>query len=224
MSNPMRRPRFSFTLILVVLALTTLPSAAGATSPHWYRNGVKIAEGLKIKIDTYSPSLTIVDNVEEFQVKCEVYDEGHVWNPIGGGKGLDDVTRFETEKCTVSGLGTECSVAVIAPVSELSSWATELEVTGTRTIDKIKKIVLKVELGSKCTRLANDAVIYEGELKPAFINGTTGSQEGCLKKTDSFDEFEEESGELTSSIKSKANIEGADCVWASEGIITVKNP
>jgi hypothetical protein len=203
---------------------TMLPSVARATSPHWYSNGVKLAEGLIVKIDTYSPQFTIVDNIEEFQVSCEVFDEGHIWNPTGGGKGLDDVTRFETEKCTVSGLGPECSVAVIGPISAISPWTTELEAVGTRILDKIKKIVLKVELGSKCTRRANTTVIYEGELKPTFINGTTGSQEGCFKKTDSFDEFGEESGELNSSLKSKANIEGDDCVWASEKIITVKNP
>jgi len=197
--------------VLAVVAFATMTSSAMAL-PHWYSNGVKISEGTaekpnKVQVITWG-TLTL-ENAALGKVICKVSDAGNVWNPAGGGNGLDEIVLFDLYECTSATCeGTVTVTAALLP------WLTEL-VAGPPIRDRVKGISVTV----KCTKPVVEAT-FTGELTPEIVNGTSAAKP-------SFAEFGAGSGELEGPVGiGKAKISGKDKFlgFNEQELITVKNP
>ncbi len=115
-------------------------------------------------------------------VTCKKSDAGNIWNPEGGGAGLDETVLFNLYECQAG----ECPKGVTVSASGLP-WPSELEEApaGSGVIrDKTTGMSLAIECESRATWH------YTGELAPKVVNGT--------KTKPTFEEFDEGSGALES--------------------------
>ena len=238
----MRKLMLSLAPLLAVAAFAVVPAAAQAQA-HWYSNGLKLAENTehKVRIQSFSHELKLIDKEIRgaplvFEVKCEVYNLGKIWNPTGGGAGQDSIIQFAPVNPCTTNINAACTVAVfpetLAGVVSLP-WASELEGgVGGPFHDKINGVAVTVQVGASatCGALANGELEYKlvapEELKPKFNSLTTGTKAGCEAGTTSLAEFTAATGRLTSNAGTKGEIIGNVCIWgATEGqVIKVKNP
>ncbi|HEY5343052.1 MAG TPA: hypothetical protein VIJ66_05275 [Solirubrobacteraceae bacterium] len=195
----------AFAPLLVVAAFAIVPTVAQA-QPHWYSNGTKIG-ATKVAVTTHG-HLKLEDKELEGGTKFtegEVKDCGYIWNPVGGGAGLDEITCFETSK-NVSNICPEGAVTEVVPTK--LPWLTEL-IAGPPILDRITGI----EIDIRCSGTV--VATYEGTLEPKFVNSNP-----------SFAEFNG-SGFLTNTATgTKGAISGNDFIEGPSGDnpITVKNP
>jgi hypothetical protein len=134
------------TAVLIVAALAAMPAVAQAT-PHYYVNGTKLPEGERVPILEWG--LLTMNQEPETSVRfttCEVAAGGFIENPVGGGAGSGQTTRFATWNCTNrecppgevetgEGHKYETQSEIIAPPQDLpwSSLLTEAEAGKIRT-------------------------------------------------------------------------------------------
>jgi hypothetical protein len=107
-------------------------------------------------------------------VKCNVLDEGAVWNTVVEKNGLDEVTLFTNHKCLAAPACAGVTVTAVA-----LPWASELQ-PGPPIRDKIKGIQITVN----CPGVLNEA--FAGELEPKVVNNSPsylefGAGSGGLK-------------------------------------------
>src|SRR5450759_4154223 len=82
----------AFVPLLAVAAFTVVPSVASA-APHWYSNGTIIG-ATKVAVTTHG-ELKLEDPTLGKFTGGGCTDTGNIWNPTGGGAGLDEITGFE---------------------------------------------------------------------------------------------------------------------------------
>jgi hypothetical protein len=202
--------------LLAVAAFAVLPAVASA-APHWYSNGTRIPfrNTPKVAVTTHSTPAGLSLVALGHTINCTVKDTGNIWNPANEGAGKDEITGFTNEACVAT--PPVCEVGSVELVPGKLPWATHLA-TGPR--DVIEGIEIKLE----CSGTVVD--IFTGSLSTNFHNGTTGTLAGCTAETDSYAEFDAESGHLTDPEGHEATATGRDCIWGPAGdeVITVKNP
>jgi hypothetical protein len=202
--------------LLAVAAFAVAPAVAQA-QPHWYSNGKKLGS-TKVAVTTHStPAGLSFDSLGHHSV-CTVSDTGHIWNPAGGGAGLGEINTFVLTPCVATPPICPAGTTLELPATELP-WKTHL--TGPASRDVIEGI----EIGAQCSGVLLDT--WRGTLSVAFHNGTAGSLAGCTETpTDSYGEFDAESGTIVDAEGHASTFDGRDCIWGPPGgqIITVKNP
>jgi hypothetical protein len=211
----------AFLPLLAVAAFAVMPAVAQA-QPHWYSNGVRIAQNKPVTVTTKG-TLDFSGAGETFT--CKVTDKGTVTNPTGGGAGVDSITEFVNKECVVEPAScavgeTETLVASRggSPLSATNEWPSTL-LAGPPIRDEIREIELKVE----CNGVIKD--VFTGKLTPKFVNGSPVTT--CKEATDSFAEFDEPgSGFLEDPVKNHGVPSGKDFIEGPAGdrCITVKNP
>jgi hypothetical protein len=117
--------------------LAVVPAVAQALTPHYYSSGVRISEDDKVPILEWG-QLTI-DPCEPnglcAEVTCEDSAGGFIENPVGGGNGKAQTTRFSTWNCSdaecppgeveIKGQKYEKQFEIIAPPHDLP-WPSSL--------------------------------------------------------------------------------------------------
>jgi hypothetical protein len=217
----------AFVPLLAVAAFAVMPAMAQAAEPHWYSNGTLIGS-TKVAVSTHSTpaglSLTALGNT----ITCTVEDDGYIWNPTGGGAGLDEIASFTNSACgpvtPTCAAGETLSLIALnstngQPVG-VTPWPTHLA-AGSR--DVIEDIEIVIE----CNGKVKDA--FHGTLSIRIHNGVAGSLAACTATpTDTYGEFDTASGELEDNAipKNKATADGKDCIWGPSGdeVITIKSP
>jgi hypothetical protein len=216
MSKKLYAPLLPF---LAVVAFAVIPAVAQA-APHWYSNGVRIPfrNTPKVAVTTHSTPAGLSLIALGHEIICTVSDTGHIWNPANEGAGLDEVNTFVNTACVAT--------PPICPAgTELEVIATELPWKTHLTGPPFRIVIEGVEIDIQCSGVLVDT--FRGTLSTAFHNGTAGSLAACTATpTDSFGEFDAESGTLVDAEGNKATADGKDCIWGPSGdeIITVKNP
>lgn len=171
-------------------------------SPTWLSNGKSI--GASPKAQTLSWGTLSFSGPAIPTITCKKSDAGNIWNE--GGVGLDETVLFDLYECS----GAECPGARVT-ASGLP-WHSELAEPSKGVLtDRTTGIVLTVGCGEA-------EATFTGELTPRFISkaGTTSP---------SYDEFNAESGTLTSKEGGTLTLTGKDYVRGfDEGdeVVTVK--
>jgi hypothetical protein len=194
-----------------------MPSVSQAAF-HWYSNGKRLAfGGAHVAVTTQSAPAGLSLVTPTNTINCAVNDTGHVWNPANEGAGKDEINTFTNSGCVAT--------PAICPVgTTLELIATELP-WPTHLAAGPRIVIEKIEIDIRCSGTV--VATFRGTLSVAFHNGTTGSAAGCTATpTDSFAEFDTESGTLEDAEGTKATATGKDCIWGPSGdeVITVKNP
>lgn len=164
--------------LLAIAAFAMTPAAAQALVPHWYVNGNKLAEGEVVPVIAWG-QLTLESEPagSAAPTVCENAAGGTIVNPVGGGAGKGQTTRFSTWNCA----DTECPAGVvdgfekefevISPPQDLP-WPSEL--IGTSPKFKLNSEKVVVELGCVLHGLTKEAA---GEGGPTEATGTAGENE-----------------------------------------------
>lgn len=211
-----------YATLLPLLAVAAMAMSAGASQaaiPHWFEcqkvgvgNGnfkdsecelseaggpwswVKLTS-TKVQVITFG-KLTLT--IGTTKITCKVLDGGNIWNPTGGGAGLDEILAFTNYECSISPT-TECTEG-LELIAEKLPWSTKL-VEGVPIRDEITGINIRF----KCTKPARN-LLFTGTLKPKFVLGHP-----------SFFEFDTESGHLTNTEVGEATVSGKDHIITDEG-------
>jgi hypothetical protein len=184
-------------------ALTTKEPAPPA--PHWYSNGVVIAEGTPEIVKT-SATLTLHALSGALVVTCKVKDQETIENPAGGGAGVDKVTVFTLSGCKAP---SACSKGEKLEVHASAPGSTKLLVG-----PPIRDEVPGVEFRIVCKKAGEKVLdILTGTLTPEVGNSVLAFGAG--------------SGELKESGGAgKATVSGTDKLKGpkKDTIITAKTP
>jgi hypothetical protein len=159
----------------------------------------------KTEVSSFGKLTLTVKGPPELVVKCNVLDEGNIWNVTEATAGKDEVTAFINKKCTSP---TCTGTVTIEPVAASLPWLTEL-VAGPK--DKIAGIEIKLT----CTSPSLSET-FKGTLEPTVVNGSP-----------SYLDFEgATSGHLTGSTLGEATVKGKDFIAETETAdnIDVVNP
>lgn len=162
--------------VLAVAALSVVPAAAQA-APHWYVNGTKVAEGEKVPVIEWGAlSFGSEPNPGDW-LTCEFDGGGFVENPVGGGAGSGQTTRFASWDCVTNECpegaieGLEKEYEVIVPPQDLP-WPDELIGSSPKFRLNFTKVVL--ELGCVLHPLTKAEA---GEGGPRTATGEAGENE-----------------------------------------------
>jgi hypothetical protein len=141
---------------LVVIASFAMTPAAAQATPHYYVNQLKLAEGEKVPVIAWG-QLTLASEPEGkvAVTQCENAAGGFIENPVGGGPGAGQTTRWATWNCTnaecppgevelAPGLKVEKEFEVVSPPQDLP-WPNTL--TGVPGAFKLNSTGVVVELG-----------------------------------------------------------------------------
>ncbi len=141
---------------LLVLSALVLPTAAQAL-PHWYQGKVLLTSPA-----TVSTAGSLTFSSASAVVKCTVSDSEEVWNPVGGGAGLDLMLGFTTSGCKVTKSTSACPKKGSTPtvVANGLTWPSFLR-AGTPIVDEILKVRLIV--GCLAGAVPQE---FEGSLSP----------------------------------------------------------
>lgn len=91
--------------MLATAVFVATPALARAAGPHYYKNGVKMAEGERVPYISWGHlALTDIDGTG---VECENAVSGWEENPLGGGPGKAETNGWTAYNCT----NTECEDA-----------------------------------------------------------------------------------------------------------------
>ncbi len=172
----------------------TLTSGSGQPQlfPHWYSNGQLLGEEPKAQTVSWG-RLTFHTPLGD--VSCKKSDAGNIWNPLGGGAGLDETVLFDLYECS-----SEACPGAQVTASGLP-WPSELQeaIAGTGVI---LDATTGIQLTVRCGELQRT---FEGTLTPRVVN-----RPGTAEPT--FEEFGEGSGELASKEGGTLSVSGNDYV------------
>ncbi len=191
--------------LFAVAAFAILPATSQAAY-HWYVGGTRLPfTSAKTEVSSYG-KLTLEVPAAALTVKCNVLNEGNIWNTVLAEVGKDEITNFLNNKCT----STPACTGVLTVTAEGLPWPTELSAAAPAK-DKITGIKVKVV----CTAPALSET-FSGSLEPAYVNGTP-----------SYAEFKgAESGHLTGPTLGEATVKGKVFIAVTETAanVTVANP
>jgi hypothetical protein len=197
-----------------VVAFAVAPAVAQA-EPHWYANGIKLAEAETVPVTTAGAlTLEVKEETKTYKVKCKVAGKGTVVNPTGGGAGTDQITELVFSSCKLG--KTETPPCVGEPITVTAGglpWASVLAPLGTTTriLDKITVTALEIKCGATLLH---------------SFTGTWTPRVGISKKTNGgVLSWGVGSGELTSGTV-KMTAKGASLITGPTGKerITARNP
>jgi len=98
--------------LVVIASFVMMPAAAQALAPHWYVDGVKAEEGVKVPVIAWGQLTLEPEPIGvAASTTCENAAGGFLENPSGGGPGKGQTSRFSTWNCT----NAECPPGEIAP-------------------------------------------------------------------------------------------------------------
>ncbi|HEV2923904.1 MAG TPA: hypothetical protein VGW98_07710 [Solirubrobacteraceae bacterium] len=174
----------SFAPLLAIVAFAVMPAAAQAV-PHWTVNGA-LATSEHTQITSWGTVTFRVVKGGTGAVTCKKADAGDIWNPVGGGAGLDSTVLFAYYECEGEGV---CPVGdTLKVTSSALPWASELiEVAGVIR-DETKAMHVAIECYEPGGKLAG-STSFVGSLKPRVVHGSSALHPG-------FEEFDPGSGEL----------------------------
>ncbi len=163
---------------LLVVSALVIPAAAQAL-PHWYQGKVLLTSPATVST---AGSLTFSSPSEV--VKCTVADSEEVWNPVGGGAGMDLMLGFTTSKCKVTKATAACPKKGSTPtvLANGLTWPSFLQ-AGTPIVDEILKVRLIV--GCLAGAVPQE---FEGSLSPTvektklLFGGPSSTLENVLKE------------------------------------------
>lgn len=217
----------AFVPLVAAVALAATPAVSQAAF-HWHSNGTLIGS-TKVAVSTHSTPAGLSLTALGRTITCTVEDDGSIWNPTGGGAGLDEIASFTNSSChpvtpTCAEGETLSLIAVNStngePVS-VTPWPTHLAAGSRDVIEDVEIVIV-------CNTTVKDA--FHGTLSVHIHNGTAGSLAACTEEpTDTYGAFDTASGELEDNAtptKNKATANGKDCIWGPTGdeVITVENP
>jgi hypothetical protein len=140
--------------ILGLAALAALPTAAQASSPHWYVNGSVLAETEKVPVISWGRLTLQPEPAVAQPTTCENAAGGYVENPAGGGAGKGATLRFASWNCSSA----ECPAGKVSILgkefekeSEVSSapqsfpWPSELIGTAPKFKTNSTGVVVKLD-------------------------------------------------------------------------------
>ena len=199
--------------LVVTAAVAVMPVAAQA-EPHWYRNGVIIKEGKRVQTVTWG-KLTF--NTPVGVIICKWTDAHELYNPVGGGRGLDESFLYDAYECSAPGC------PAIIRVKFEKRWLTGLVPVepgkiGDQMTEGAVRLTCYVPASEKEEEKVLSSALFSGELTPVFKNGTSATKPSA-------EEFSPASGMLTSEI-GPATVEGTDKMMGFEAqeVIAVKDP
>ena len=83
-----------------LLALSALGASPAHAAPHIFKNGVLATEGEKIPVVSWGKLTLAPEPPVAAVTTCENVVGGFAENPVGGGAGIGQTTRFATYNCT----------------------------------------------------------------------------------------------------------------------------
>ena len=190
-----------------------------AATPHVYKNGLKLAEGKKLR--TIGWGTLKLTNATLGEIECHTISAGYSENPTGGGAAIGKVQAFSPYECvaeTCKSLGgtkieiTPEKLPWNAEVVEPETGAFRMK-TGNRT-----KTAGAIFFTVNCEGVTKPQ--FSGEETPKILNNglTIGSAPGE-------EEFDAGAGELESEVGAgKVAGRGKGMGYAAEELIEVKNP
>ncbi len=219
----------AFLPLLAVAAFAVLPAVAQAQVPHWYSCEKRLGTG-----EFRDPICTKAAPPKEFEwirlvesvpvvvktkgtlelagITCKVNDGGVAENPLGGGAGVNIVTKVVNTEC--KGKCPNPEVTALhggAPLSLINAWPSVLE---EKVAGEIRDNISGIELVVLCEVSGKKEVVdvFSGSLTP--------------KVGSSVLEFGAGSGELEDPAKNKARVVGNDEIEGPAGDvgITAKTP
>jgi hypothetical protein len=186
--------------LLAVAAIAAMPVVAQAEGTHFYRNGTKITEGLRVPTITWGP---LTNSNGGGAWACTNFAGGYVENPVGGGAGVEVIQNWASAECSTA----ECPLdtrfeGILNPEKNGNKgWfghvteeegVSRLETTG---IDLVLSCWTQapwgpgnVSTGERGTPVA-PVLPFKGTWTPKLKNGTTGGKPSKV-------EFGRGSGEL----------------------------
>jgi hypothetical protein len=213
--------RKMYALLLPVIAVAAMAMTAGAAqaAPHWFvceklatetgkftdSECEKAGKGFwewkavgnaehKVQVVTFG-KLTL--KTKTITLECKVIDGGNIWNPAGGGAGLDEILAFTNYECvTLVGMCAEPEI-----IAEKLPWSTKL-LAGPPIKDEITGITITV----KCGKAA--VATFTGTLTPNMVNGSGGHP--------AFAQFTATTGKLKAGAE-EAEVTGHDFLLTDEG-------
>jgi len=206
--------------LVVVTAFLVIPAASQAV-PHVYRNGVKSAEGTKLRTLTWG--VFHLSNATTGEVECHAALPGFLENPTGGGQATGQVQAFSPYECvsnTCIGQGGK----FVEVTTEHLPWTVELTEPSAGVFRQ--KIGVKGEKGGK----GSAELFYNcegvtkvhpfGENSPLFLNNglSIGATPGEIEFDPGSAEFESEIGGFKTAAKLKT------MGFSSQDLLKVKNP
>jgi hypothetical protein len=195
--------------LLAIAAIAVLPVAAAQAEPHWYSNNIKLAAGTPV----YNIAWGTISLEGNGVITCHNSAISTIENPSSGTAGVDSIESFNPTDC----VSASCPGSMVLTAEGLP-WLTLLE----EEAGVLRDHVAGVKVRAKCTIPGVGVVVntvYEGELKPQTVNGTSATKP-------SFDEFGPGSGELVSAELGNGKNTGKNKVqgYEKQELITVKNP
>jgi hypothetical protein len=160
---------------VAVVAIFVAAPAAAQAEPHWYIGSVRIPEGKKVTLKT-GGTLTFTETFSGTAVTCSVVDAEVVYNPVGGGAGLDSMKAFKVTHCAPPPCPSKNGVVRPLVVTALNlPWASKLV-----GVSPIADEFTGVELKFQC-KGSSVFQTYSGTLSPwvglgqlEFNSPTTG--------------------------------------------------
>jgi hypothetical protein len=150
--------------MLAIVAFAVVPAVAQA-EPHWYQK--KVLLGASPTTVTTAGTLTL--NALSATTVCKVNDAEEIWNPAGGGAGLDLMTAFNLFKCKVKVASAACPKGPITVVAEGLPWPSRLFTEPPSTIrDEITKVQLNIGCANSAGTVGD---VFEGTLTPQVVKG-----------------------------------------------------
>jgi hypothetical protein len=152
----------------------TLTTLANASPAYWYRNGAKIAQGVKVPIISWG---TLTLHSAEDPVTCHTVGGGYIENPVGGGTGIDRIESFTPFF--------SCAAPACPAVNEVKAeklpWPSELIDEGEGVItEKSTGIALRVKCFVPATTEEAEQVmsnvVFSGEWTPSIQSGTSATK------------------------------------------------
>jgi hypothetical protein len=198
--------------VLTVIAFALAAPAAQASEPHWYRceevSGGTLERGCtstgtggfsKILVGASPGTAITTEAVLTMKIgaspalECNVTDEGHIWNPGGGGAGEDSVTAFNLA-CGGGG----CSKPELKALS--LPWKSVLQAG-----PPITNLISGIEIEVKCSGVFVEDVF--GHLAPEVVNGVPTVMK-----------FTTGTGDLTDARKDVITVQGEDAIEGPPGV------
>ena len=191
--------------LLAVASFAIAPAAAQA-EPHWYIKNVLVGS----TPTTIATSGALTLNVLGATIKCKVTDAEEIWNPAGGGAGVDVMTAFVLTKCKNKVASPPCPKGPITVNAEGLQWPSRLysePAPSTVIRDEIVKVRLWVGCAGSSGTVGDE---FEGSLSPEVVVGGLNFGPG--------------SGSLEDAFSNPLTVTGVDKLKATKGKVTAKDP
>jgi len=215
-----RKLLFSLATLLASITFMLVPGTALAV-PHWYENGVLVAEAKPLPVLSWG-TIKVINEETLGEFECRAVSGGIVENPRGAREGNGLISALDIYECVIP----ECELSggqlqrLAAEQPDEVPWDTNIIASEGLFREQIESVTLKLECREKPKGAELFSTTFTGKLSPKYLNGSAiGSKPSTL-------EFDSGSGELENVEFGPAKIRGKlkTMGYTGQEIVAIRNP